>query len=95
MRRYYRTPIVAKVFQYREGKMRKEKTYRTNKGLEKYLSLYAQVMPFAQVYVERNGQWYRVSFTNTRNNQGELVEWGYELKESDHAGDAVDTKVRA
>lgn len=84
-RRVYKGPVLAKVYVRDDmnRKLKKESEYRTNKGLEKKLSLFAEVMPDAQVYVVRRGEWYRVKMTQEHRADGELKGWGWELVESD------------
>lgn len=79
----HKSPIIFKLYQFIEGKMRKVAAYRTNKGLNDKLSLYAEVMPEAQVYVSNVGEWFKVEFFQERNEHGTLVEMGWKLKKSD------------
>lgn len=82
-RKGYRLPVIAKLYEWDGKKMRLLAKYRTNKGYSDRLRLYAEAMPGAEIYVELTAfGWYKAVFNQLRHEDGSLVEFGWELKES-------------
>lgn len=83
----YAAPILAAVYQWDGKKMKRVASYRTEKGYKDKLALYAKTMPEANVYVYLNHRgWHKAVFYQLKDRNGEIVDFEWELKESDGIG---------